>query len=85
MEGTQVKSRTGGGQAVQSVEIPPDLEALFDALPEGGKSNPGKTWTPAEDAILLKYWPVKKHAAVAKQLGVSANTALKRYRELTSG
>lgn len=38
-----------------------------------------------DDAILLKYWTVKKKADVARIIGYSQNTCRKRYRELTGG
>ena len=64
------------------IEIPKDLQDRLDALPD--KKNPvWKEWTPARDKALLTYWPIKNHDRVAKALGVSAITALRRYRKLT--
>jgi hypothetical protein len=50
-------------------------------LPEPHSANK-RTWTKEEDAILLEYWPKRKHDDVAKALGVCTDTALGRYREL---
>lgn len=82
MEDSSFKVAKGGGKTVESVNIPQDLMEKFEALPQGGSSNKGKEWTGEEDALLLRYWPVKNKEAVAKALGVHRNTAFKRYREL---
>lgn len=58
-------------------------EELFKQLPDGGPYRGGKKWTQEEDEMLLRYWPIKNHEGMAKLFGVSKNTALKRYRQLT--
>lgn len=62
------------------IEIDESLMAQFESLP--GVSNRG-SFTKEKEALLLKYWPIKQHADVARLLGFSSNTCLKRYRELT--
>ena len=52
----------------ESVKISPEVEKVYDALPNGGRYKYAKQWTPEEDAILLKYWPIKKHFSVAKRI-----------------
>ena len=66
-----------------TVEITEELERKLEAL-ENTRIGPARfPWTPALDAALLKYWPVKRHMDVAKTLGCSDVVALRRYRELT--
>ena len=38
-----------------------------------------------DDAILLRYWGVKKQSDIAKVIGYSINVCRKRYRELMEG
>lgn len=59
-----------------------DLLAAIDALP-ARKKKPGVAWSPAMDAALLAGWPVKRQVDVARVIGVSPDTARKRYEELT--
>jgi len=66
------------------VEIDEEILKAFDALPSA-KGPAEIDWTPQKDALLLRYWPIKKHTEVARLLGVCSTTALKalkRYREL---
>lgn len=83
MEGSRAKTQQGGGKTTHSVTIDPELEALFDALPESKGGTPGRVFTPEEDALLLKYWPIKNKEQMAKLLQCHPNTARKRYKELT--
>ena len=66
------------------IKVNADMRARFDALPDKGGSPLRRKWKPEEDAMLLAYWPIKQHGAVAKALGVDKATALARYRELTA-
>ncbi len=67
---------------IESIEkIKMELDALPD-LKSGPHFNE-RQWSKEEDELLLLYWPVKHHEQVAKALGVSSQTALKRYRFLT--
>jgi len=84
MEDSFTETIQGSSPTIKSIKISKELEEAFDALPDGGPFKPAKEWTAEEDAILLKYWPIKKHSAVAIQLGVAENTARKRYRELNA-
>ena len=63
------------------IKIDESLIAQFEALPEAA---PPKGFTEEKDALLKKYWPIKNHAEVARLLGFSTNTCLKRYRDLTN-
>lgn len=65
---------------IPEVEIDPETVALFESMPD---ATIRPTWTKEKEALLVKYWPIKKHAEVAKALDVSTNTALKKFRELT--
>lgn len=69
-----------GGQSRDSVTF--DF-ASFESLPDVKLGVAGVQWTEDMDAALLKYWTVKRQCDVAKLLGVSEDTARKRYRELT--
>lgn len=66
------------------VEVDASLIARMEGLPEAGFTKK-ELFTEEMDALLLTYWPVKRHLEVAKCLGVSKDSALKRYRELTDG
>ena len=66
------------------IEIPADLRERLESLPDKTRE-PGIRWTAEMDAALLRYWPDKRHADVAKALGMSVNPALDRYRKLTGG
>lgn len=72
-----------GSESIASLEleIPEELEKAFESLPETQRWNM-RDWEEWEDRALLKYWPAKLHVKVAKLLGVSVGTALKRYRFL---
>ena len=65
------------------IEIPDTILSKFESLPDSVPNSRGHAWTKEEDAILLRFWPVKNHSAVSKTLGVCTNVALRRYRELT--
>jgi len=69
---------------MREIKIEIDEETLrrFQELPDVKDSHPGWQPTPEQDALLLRFWPIKTHRSVAKALGVSYNTALRRYREL---
>ena len=66
------------------IEIPSDMRERLEALPNRA-TRPATNWTKEMDKALITYWQVKRHADVAKALGVSPNTALYRYRFLTEG
>lgn len=62
------------------VNIDESLIKQFESLPSALDK---KEFTPEKKALLVKYWPIKKHSEVANLLGFSVNTCLKYYRELT--
>lgn len=71
------------------VEIPDDIRERLESQASGGHFNT-RSWTPQEDAILLKYWPLTyttalTKEAVAKEIGCHYSTCRKRYEELTNG
>lgn len=74
----------GSSGTAERVEVSFDLFALLDAMPDREIGGGRRAWTPEEDAALLRYWPVKRHRDVCRTIGVSENTALNRYRELTT-
>ncbi len=79
MEGASRGVSFGGGET--HTRMSADLSALA-ALPEVGIGRHAPAFTPEENEALLKYWPIKSKSEVARILGVSEDTARKRYREL---
>lgn len=63
-----------------SINIDSDIIAKFESLPE--KQNQG-SWTPEKDALLLKYWPIKKCDEVANLFGKSVTACRDRYTKLS--
>jgi hypothetical protein len=76
--GKQAVRHAVHSQETTTVEVGYDPE--FEALPD----RPIKKglFTKDMDEKLLRYWPNKNHIEVARLLGVSPTTAIKRYREL---
>ena len=64
------------------VEIDQDIIDRFEALEEP-KQVTG-WWTPEREALLMKYWPIKRHAEVAKLLGKSDTTCRRKYEQLVA-
>lgn len=62
--------------------IPDDVLKQLDALPNirNSKAYEWKDW---EDAILLKYWYVKRQKDIAAMLGRCINVCRDRYQLLT--
>lgn len=57
----------------------------IEALPDAKMGGAGRReFTPEEDEILLRFWKVKRKEDISKLLGVSENTARKRWEELTA-
>jgi len=69
---------------IRPVTIDADLLADLEAMPVKKQQGIKYEWTEERDAILLKYWKIRNHRDVVKVLGCSVNTALDRYRELTT-
>ena len=66
----------------------PDITTIrleLEALPDMAQApHPAAfRWTKELDQLLLEHWPKKQQEAVCKVIGVSPNTARRRYRELT--
>jgi len=72
------------GQETTTVEIgfDPELEGMPRS--RGNRILYPDMFSKESEAILLRYWPIRDHRAVAKRIGVSATTCLRRYRELIS-
>lgn len=66
------------------IEIDPAVLARFDSLTDARWGGP-RPWAPAEDELLLEYWPRKVKADVAKALDRAYNVCLQRFRELAEG
>ena len=64
-------------------QIDPARIKSFEQLPARSRYS-GIEWTKEQDALLLKYWPIKDKQAVARALGVGVKTVRKRYRQLIS-
>lgn len=76
-----------GSANTQNVKVnidPATLERL-EALEDAQSGARRHQWTDEEDAILLRYWPVKRKEEVAAILGYGQEMCRRRYRELTSG
>lgn len=82
MEGTSSGHAVCESPSITSIEIDPGIEAVFEGLPNRILARNVKEFTAEQDAILLKYWPIKNHDSVARALGICRSTALKRFREL---
>ena len=57
------------------------LERELAALPDGLNLKP---WTLAEDELLVRFWPVKRHVDVARLLGRGEHVCRRRFAELTA-
>ena len=62
----------------ESVEVSDEIIDRFERL-EGGKVS---QWTAEKDALLMKYWPVKKRDDVAELLEIPRTTCANRYKYL---
>jgi hypothetical protein len=56
--------------------------AELDSLPEANDGR-RRSFTKEEDEAILYAWPRKNKRALCRMLGISYNTVLERYRELT--
>jgi len=63
------------------VEIDEETIAQFEALPAARAHS--IMWTAQQDALLLKYWPIKRHTEVARLIGACQDSCRKRYGQLT--
>lgn len=62
----------------ETVELDESVLEKIEELPDA----PNARWTPAVDAILLQYWPVKQKAKLADYLGIPAASCEHRYKKL---
>lgn len=62
------------------VEIDEETIKKFESIPRSKKEK--SNWPEYKDALLLKYWPIKRHKDVADFLGYPVNTAKDRYEKL---
>ena len=67
---------------MREIVISEEMTKQLEALPDTAVGKHFE-WTPEKDAILLKYWNVKKQSDVCGILGVTENPARKRYKKLT--
>lgn len=74
---------SGGGLAVERVKLDKSVLDAFDALPDSQPGQRAHAWTAEEDAVLVRFWPVKRKADVARLLGVAPGTARERFNFLT--
>ena len=70
----------------EPIDIPlsAEMQAKFETLPDVRWLGQ-RDFTAEEDAVLLRYWPVKVKAQVAKMLGRSDRVCRDRFIELTRG
>lgn len=71
-----------------TVNIPDSIRERLEKKVQRGHYN-AKVWTPAEDAILIVYWPQTfttslSKSDVASEIGCAIETCRKRYQELMS-
>jgi hypothetical protein len=86
VEVSRSRHEYGGGESRTGVAVSMDAETLraLEALPDRQIGLRERKWTAEEDAALLKHWPRAMQRDVAKLIGVSADTARRRYRFLTT-
>lgn len=70
---------------VTEIQISPDLLARIEAVPDTRMGNAPATWTPEQDAALLKYWEGKNKRMLSRVIGWSEKCCRDRYRELIGG
>lgn len=64
-----------------SVELPEDVVAKLESLCSPGKKKM-HVWTKEHDAILLRYWKIKRKVDVAKVIGKTDKICRERYEYL---
>jgi len=65
------------------VEISPEMLAKLDRCDDTKTGATARPFTPEEDAVLLKYYLVKRKDDLARVFGCCAETLRKRYNKLT--
>ena len=66
-----------------TVEIPAEMRAALDALPESRTGNRRRPWTKEEDAAVLEFYLATNKAALGRFFRCCPETVRKRYNELT--
>jgi len=68
---------------IAPVKLRPEWAEYLDSLPEKARTGcPRRPWTAEEDALLLAAVGRDSWDNIADKIGVSRNTAKRRYREL---
>jgi DNA-binding NarL/FixJ family response regulator len=67
--------------SIDHVEIPAEITEAMAALPD---RNAGRKMVlpPWVDVVLTKYWKTKRHADIARELGISEGVIRRRAEEL---
>lgn len=82
MEGTPCGSSVGGGVSVDRLEMPAELQAFLDALPDEPRTPKGRVWQPWEDEFIRQ---AKKRGAyledIAEKLGICRETLRKHCKK----
>ena len=70
-------------KGMREIIISDELLQQLEALPKAVSGKPKSLFTPEEDAILLKYWGVKRQVDICKIIGKCVNACRDRYLVLT--
>lgn len=82
METASAKTGLHESPAVKTVEIPADILALIESLPDKKEKNV-ISWEPWQDEVLRRYWGVKTQEDISKVVGRCTQGCRRRYKELT--
>lgn len=67
---------------ISSAEIPADILSALESMPDSISGSKHKEFKPWQDAVLLKYWHVKKQQDISKLIGRCIYSCRERYNEL---
>jgi DNA-binding NarL/FixJ family response regulator len=70
-----------GSPTIDIVEIPAEIAEAIEALPNRN-ANRKMVLPPWVDVVLTKYWKTKRHADIARELGISEGVIRRRAEEL---
>jgi hypothetical protein len=62
--------------------ISKELAAEWDALPNGAGKYNKVVLTPQEEALVRKYYPLKRKIVIAQKLGISRDTLRRLAKEM---
>lgn len=65
-----------------SAEIPENILSALESMPDTSTGSKHKKFEPWQDAVLLKYWHVKKQQDLSKLIGRCIYSCRERYNEL---